>query len=211
MTVAGSRVAAVGLIASLFGSPVAGQADDSPLRSAAALGWSEGAASAPVRVVEFSDLSCPYCASFHEGTRAALRQEFVEEGQVHWITVSYVSGQYRHSEAAAIGAECAGRQGRYEDFSAGMLARQAAWVRGAASGVAEAVSSVADELALDSSAFTACLADPAVRTRLEAVLTMAREAGVRGTPTWFVDGFPVMGDLPTPYARSFIVDRLRAP
>lgn len=217
MTTARAAARTVGLLATLLvapllASPAAGQAaGDDPLRGAASLGWSEGVDTAPVRVVEFSDLSCPYCASFHEGTRASLREEFVAEGQVHWITVSYVSGQYRHSEAAAIGAECAGRQGRYEAFSAGMLARQASWVRGAASGVEAAVSAVAGQLELDAPAFDACLDDPTVRARLEAVLDMAREAGVRGTPTWFVDGFPVMGDLPTPYARSFIVERLRTP
>ena len=37
---------------------------------------------------------------------------------------------------------------------------------------------------------------------------LARELGVRGTPTWFVDGFPVMGDLPLGYARHFIETRL---
>lgn len=201
----------VGVAQAFLVAPLAGQVSEDPLQGAAELGWSVGEHAAPVLVVEFSDLSCPYCASFHDGTRAALRDEFVGEGQVRWITLSYVSGQYRNSEAAAIGAECAGRQGQYEAFSAGMLGRQAEWVRGSDSEASGVVEDTAGALALDLALFASCQADPGVHTRLEAIGVLARGAGVRGTPTWFVDGFPVMGDLPTPYARSFILDRLRSP
>jgi protein-disulfide isomerase len=47
-----------------------------------------------------------------------------------------------------------------------------------------------------------------VNERLSAIRELARTAGVRGTPTWMVNGFPVMGNLPLGYARQFIESQL---
>ncbi len=191
--------------------PGAGQSPaEAALVDAEAVGWGVGSEHAPVVVVEFSDLSCPYCATFHDGTRKALREEFVDGGRVRWVTLSYVSGQYRFSEAAALAAECAGLQGEYEAFSASMLAKRDDWVGGPSGAVEAVVRSVADALELDRTAWATCLESADVAQRLDTIRDMARQAGVRGTPTWFVDGFAVMGALPLGYARSFIVDRLEA-
>ena len=86
------------------------------LTEAASLGWAVGEPDAPITVVEFTDVSCPYCASFHAGTRAELMAEFVESGQVRWITLVYISGLYPNSDRLSVAAECAGRQGSFDDF-----------------------------------------------------------------------------------------------
>lgn len=205
----GQAVAVSGVLT--FGVPhdAASQSPaEEALVGAEAVGWSVGSSDAPVLVIEFSDLSCPYCATFHEGTRKALREEFVENGQVRWITLSYDSGQYRFSGMAARGAECAGRQDGYEAYSGSMLRRRDEWIGGPARTVESTIAAVADALDLDGDAFAACLGSTVIDERLETVRDMAARAGVRGTPTWFVDGFAVMGALPLGYARSFIVDRL---
>ena len=63
-------------------------------------------------------------------------------------------------------------------------------------------------LDLNDGEFRECREDPTVMARLAAVQELAGETAVRGTPTWFVDGFLVMGDLPLDYARQFIESRL---
>ena len=172
------------------------------------LGWSVGASEAPVTVVEFTDPSCPRCASFYAGTRAALREEFVPSDQVRWITLTYVSGAFKNSEVVSTAAECAGRQGRYEAFFETAYRERSVWITEDAPGMWREVERFSAELGLEKSEFRACRDDPSVTARLEAVRDLALRTGVRGTPTWFVDGFLVMGDLPLGYARDFIVDRL---
>ena len=172
------------------------------------LGWSEGVSDAVVTVVEFTDVSCPYCASFNHGTREALSQEFVASGQVRWITLTYISGLYPNSRAVSVAAECAGRQGEYHRFLAAAYEARASWVDEGTREVEASIDSLAGDLELDPSDFEACRTDPAVVGRLEAIEGLAEDVGVRGTPTWFVDGFLVMGDLPLGYARQFIERQL---
>ena len=77
-----------------------------------------------------------------------------------------------------------------------------------ASGVAAAVTRLAERSELDATTFESCRREGAPNARIERIRELAREVGVRGTPTWFVDGFLVMGDLPLGYARQFIATRL---
>lgn len=188
---------------------VVGQAANADrLAGAESLGWSVGTPEAPVTVVEFTDVSCPYCASFHAGTRAELTNEFVSPGRVRWITLTYISGLYPNSEELSVAAECAGKEGLYETFLKAAYEDRDAWVGANDDGVAAAIERLAGSTGLDPTAFATCRRDPATRERIERVGALAREVGVRGTPTWFVDGFLVMGDLPLGYARQFITTRL---
>lgn len=178
------------------------------LAEAEGLGWAVGAADAAVTVIEFTDVSCPYCASFHSGTRASLHEEFVASGKVRWITLSYVSGLYPNSAAVSVAAECAGAQGRFEDFMAAAYTERDSWLRAGHAQVATAVGRFARQTDLDIDSFEACRLDTSASARIERIVSLAREVGVRGTPMWFVDGFPVMGDLPLGYARQFITSQL---
>lgn len=182
--------------------------EEDVLARAPALGWTVGEEDAPVTVVEFSDISCPYCAEFHGGTRAALIDEYVGSGQVRWITLSYVSGLYRNSEPLLVAAECAGRQGRYEEFVGAAYDEREAWLRAGDGEVATVVNRLARAVGVEPTGFADCRADATVRERLDRIRALAPRVGVRGTPTWIVNGFPVMGALPLGYARQFIESQL---
>ena len=202
--------AIVGLAAAVALAPTAvrAQTEDDPLAGAVELGWVKGEADAPITVVEFTDVSCPYCATFHTGTRQALIDEFVEAGQVRWITLTYVSGLYPNSDAMTMGAECAGRQEAYEPFLTEAYAARDRWISATDPVAMAEARRFAETLELDLDAFERCRSDATVAERAMAVMELARENGVRGTPTWFVDGFLVMGDLPLGYARQFIASQL---
>lgn len=202
-----------GAVAAQATRPSPTDANAARLRAADTLGHVVGSPEAPVTVVEFSDPACPYCATFHDDVRSALVEEFVEAGQVRWITLTYVSGLYPDSRAAGLAMECAGAQGRYEAFLAHVYRERDRWLGAASAEAARAFTRFALEAGVDVEAWGACVTregTPAasVDARLRSVAALARETGVRGTPTWFVDGFPVMGALPLPYARSFLVKRL---
>lgn len=203
-----SSLAALTLLCAVATSASAQSAPAGSLSGADSLGWTRGDPNAPITVVEFTDMSCPYCADFHQGTRQALIDEFVEGGQVRWITLTYVSGIYPNSDALTLAAECAGSQGHYEDFLTVAYAERERWLTATDAAAMAEARRFAETLDLDVDAFESCRAAPLVAERALAVMNMARASGVRGTPTWFVDGFPVMGALPLGYARSFITSQL---
>ena len=172
------------------------------------LGWSVGDPEAPLTVVEFTDISCPYCSSFYNGTRASLHAEFVEGGKVRWVTLSYVSGLYPNSEALFLGLECAGHQDRYDDFLRIAYLDRETWIRANRAGVETIVENLADQVSLDRAAFSSCRADSSVRERLKNIVALSREVGGRGTAAWIVGGVQVRGDLTHGFARHFITSRL---
>jgi protein-disulfide isomerase len=172
------------------------------------LGVLHGNPAAPVQVVEFSDFSCPYCATFHQAARDSLFATFVAEGQVRWISLPYVSGLYPHSRPAAAAAWCAGLEGRFEALSDLLYRHRGRWVGGARGEALEAILALGREAGLDPEALRRCVDAPDTRDRIRRVRRLAREVGVRGTPTYFIDGFPAMGALPFAYVRRLVDRRL---
>jgi protein-disulfide isomerase len=75
-----------------------------------------GNPSAPVKVIEYADLECPYCKVF-ETTMHQVMQHYGTSGQVAWIYRPFPLGQI-HSKAPkeAEAAECAADQAGNKGF-----------------------------------------------------------------------------------------------
>ena len=172
------------------------------------LGTVLGNPDAPVQVVEFSDLSCPYCAEFHKETFPTLVEEYVETGKIQWVFVTYVSGLYPNSLAAGTTAECAGEQGQYQAMVSALYEARDGWVRAGMSTAGGVFTGLAEELGLDMEAFLACARDEAKAERVLSATPLSREHGVRGTPTFVIDGFPAMGALPIDFIRRMLDRRI---
>jgi protein-disulfide isomerase len=171
------------------------------------LGFNEGDVDgAFVRVIEFSDFGCAYCREFHVETYPSLRDEFVETGDVVWKYVPFVTGLFPHSERASLIAECAGEQGRFAAIRDVFFHRQPEWVR--AEEVEPHFDRYIDEAGLDRELLSACLERDRPRERLAASLASAQQLGVRGTPTFFVDGYPLSGAVPLEIFREILTEQL---
>lgn len=74
-----------------------------------------GDVNAPVVLVQWTDLRCPFCASFHRDTLPTIIDEYVETGKVRieYYDVAYFGDQ---SVDAAVAARAAGNQGRFEQY-----------------------------------------------------------------------------------------------
>lgn len=164
----------------------------------AVLGYDRGAPDAPVRVIEMSDYGCGYCRKFHEETWPVLREEFVESGEIQWKFLPFVSGMFKNSTAATRSAECVLEQGGelFEAMNHRIWGEQRAWK---GSGEPEAVlRGLAAEVGADLRRYDSCLDEDRRQARVDQATAVAREVGVRGTPTFFVLGYPpLQGALPT--------------
>ncbi|HVE77753.1 MAG TPA: thioredoxin domain-containing protein [Gemmatimonadaceae bacterium] len=150
----------------------------------AATGNVLGSPRAPVRVVEFSDFQCPYCRTLSV-TLDSLRERHPE--QVAIVFRHFPLPTHPYAEAAAIAAECAGAQGRFDAYQRLLFDRQEAigtlsWERLAAeTGVA------------DTAEFRACRAGSWARTRVAEDAAAARAARLTGTPTMLLGDQAVTG------------------
>lgn len=140
---------------------------------------------APVTIVEWTDLRCPYCASFANQTLPTLLTRYVETGQVRieFHDVAYFGDE---SVDAAVAARAAGEQGRYVAYLETLYA--AAPETGHPDMPREKLVGFAEQAGVpDISAFTAALDRDDLRQAVEDDTTAANSLGITGVP-FFVIG-----------------------
>jgi protein-disulfide isomerase len=173
------------------------------------LGHDSGAVDARVHVVELSDFACTYCRSFHLETYPILHDEFVATGEVRWKYVTFVSGMFPNSMEASIVAECVAEQGLFDAMRDRLFQEQPKW-RGL-DDPEPALLGYAAEVGADVAEIGECIADGRVEPRIDQARRFSLLSGVRGTPTFLIDGFPLMGALPIEFLRDILQRRLEAP
>lgn len=158
------------------------------------LGYSQGREDAPVTVHEFSDYGCAYCATFQVTTFQEIRRDYIETGQVRWIFVPFVVGMFRHGEEAARAGECAAEQDAFWPMKERLYGGQRDWRRGRAP--LQHFGSYAAALGLDTARFESCYEENRGGARTLLNNRTAQILGVRGTPTFIINGRLVEGTLP---------------
>jgi protein-disulfide isomerase len=158
-----------------------------------------GPAAAPVTIFEWSDYQCPYCKRAQE-VLARLQAEFPDTVKIAFKDFPLRS--HERALPAALAARCAGAQGRYWEYHDLLFVAQPDFSRDELLGYAR-------RLGLEAPPFAECLDSARFR---EAVLADQREglaAGVRATPTFFVNGQKIEGALPIEDFREAIQRALR--
>lgn len=133
-----------------------------------------------VIVAEFGDLQCPSCKSAHERIVKPLLES--RGSQIRFEFHHFpIRSLHRFALEAAEAAECSGDQGKFWDFvdidyteqdklSSAQIVR---W---------------AETLKLNMDLFGRCTASHIKRSAIMAEYAAGNDAGVQGTPTFFVDG-----------------------
>lgn len=159
-------------------------------------GHHAGPADALLTVVVFTDFECPFCARL-QPTLEALRAAYPADVRVvlRHMPLSFHSRAQLVAEAAVAAAA----QGALWAFHDRVFAEPEALTR-------KDLERHAQAIGLDMAAFRAALDD---RRYLEAVAADAaagKALGVRGTPTVFINGTPMVGVAPFPYMQQVFIE-----
>jgi protein-disulfide isomerase len=139
----------------------------------------QGAADAPVTIVEFIDYQCPYCQGFAKETFPKLKAHYIDTGKVRYVARDFPLSKHSRARPAAIAAACAREQGRFWEMHDALLT--------AAGQLTEAdFRRHAEALGLDLPEFDACRAEERHGAQLDAAFAAARAVGVSGTPGFLV-------------------------
>jgi protein-disulfide isomerase len=150
---------------------------------------------AVVQVVEFSDFGCVHCANFHIESFPQLYEEFVASGQVAWKYIPITIAGFPNADEAAVAGHCAMEQDRFAPVRDWLYEHRETWM--ASDDPNALFMDQADEAGLDAAAFESCLIESeGPRAQVAEASQIAMELGVRGTPTFVVQGFPVQGAPP---------------
>lgn len=146
-----------------------------------------GSADAPVMVIEFTDLQCPYCARFARDTWPLLRERYVDTGKIRFATRDLPLPIHEFALPAAVAARCAGQQGKFWEYREALFRDQSLLGRGR-------YGELAGGFGLDLARFESCRADPAVLAAVRADAALAASSGITATPS-FVIGRVVNGEF----------------
>ena len=152
-------------------------ADDDP---------SAGPVNAPITIVEFSDYQCPYCKLSVPTIKEILRKY---PDKVKVVYRDYPGPNHPHAPLAAEAAQCAGDQGRFWDYHDSLFDRQT-------SGSGWNFSELAIEIGLNEDTFITCLNSRRYREEVAKDLRDGLRLGVTSTPTFFINGRPLVGAKP---------------
>lgn len=176
-------------LATAKNGPVRGAIDRASLESATAP--SRGVAGAPLTIVEFVDFKCPNCRA----SQPILQRLIQQYGQKVHLIIRDFPVETLHPGATELAqvAWCAGKQGRYWQVHDWLYAHQ--------DGVVLPLSSAdIDGLALDTgmdrTKLDACRTSAEASQKVKADYFAAIGFGVRGTPTFFLNGTKVEGVIP---------------
>lgn len=153
-------------------------ADDDPFK---------GPEDAPIVIIEFSDYQCPYCAQFYSNTLNPLLARYPD--QIKFVFRDFpLDSIHPQATQAAVAANCAGQQGLYWEMHDLIFTNQQLLPGG--------MTPFAEELGLDMATFETCMNDQDQVAEVQGDLVTAAEIGVRGTPTFFINGRPLVGAQP---------------
>ena len=156
----------------------------------------KGDPDAPVTIVEYTDYQCPYCNRYAVETLPQIIINMIDTGRVHYMVKDFpLDSIHPEARAAAVAARCAGDQDAYWEMHDELFAQQAAW-GGLGSGANDVFASMASDLGLDVDEFSACLTSGFYDEVIHANQDEGLSLGVRGTPAFFIDGFPISGAQP---------------
>jgi len=134
---------------------------------------------APVTVVEYGDFECPTCKQAAPAVKVLL-ERFA--GKVRLVFRHFpLEEAHPHALRAAEAAECAGGQGKFWQMHDLLFENQQHLK-------INNLQAYAEQLELDMPRYTAEMDDEIYLQRVREHLASGHESGVRGTPTFYVNG-----------------------
>ncbi len=146
-----------------------------------------GRATAPVRLLWFGDLECPYCREFALGALPSLIQRWVRSGglEIEYLSLKTATRESQVFQRQEVAALAAGVQNRMWNFLETFLHEQGE------EGSGYVTDSFLDAIArqipgMNEALWSEDRHDPALAARVASGLRFASRAGFRGTPAFLI-------------------------
>ena len=151
-----------------------------------------GSASAPVTIIEYASMTCVHCAAFHEETWPALKARYVDAGKVRFILREFPLDPL--ATAGFMLARCAGPDKRNAIVDL-LYTQQKSWAF--VDKPIEALAATVKQAGISQTDFETCLKNQQLYDQVNQTREGASKAfKVNSTPTFFVNGREMNGELP---------------
>lgn len=154
------------------------QPSPSKVRISVASSWHAiGRDDAPVTILEFTDLQCPFCRQFHAETFPLIKKNYIDTGKVRFVSRDMpLTEVHPYALKAAEAVRCAGDQGKFWELRNAILETPDL--------SEETILSSVKGLALDVISFHSCLDSEKYKGAVQRDVTEAASLQIGGTPTF---------------------------
>lgn len=134
---------------------------------------------APIALIEYSDLECPFCKTFHPTAKKILEEY---KGKVKWVYRHYPLSFHANAQKEAEASECVNELGGNEAFWKYI---DAIYERTTANGTGFALDKLgplAAEVGVNQAQFQTCLDSGKMAQKVKDQMALGSSEGVTGTP-----------------------------
>jgi len=144
-------------------------------------GYVLGKADAPLTMVEFTDLQCPFCRQFHTQAFEQIKKDYIDTGKLRYISRDFpLDSIHPYALAAARAARCAADQGKFWDMRHAILVNNATLSN-------DVFATFASDLKMNVNTFKTCQADATkYQTDIQKDLSEGSAVGIQGTPSFVI-------------------------
>ena len=152
----------------------------------------QGALDAPVTLIEYASATCTHCAAFHDNVFPALKTKYIDPGKVKFILREFPLDPL--ATGAFMLARCAGPEKRNSIVDQ-LFTQQKTWAF--VDKPIEALLELVKQSGMSQVDFETCLKNQELMDQVTQTRDRAAEKfNVDSTPTFFVNGRKMTGELP---------------
>ncbi len=156
-----------------------------------------GAANPKVTIIEFADFACPYCKNSFSSIRAL---SLSYKDNVRFVFKDYPL--HDESPLLAMAGRCAGEQGLFWPMHDKLFMNQGVTT-------ANEINALANRIGADLNRFSSCLKNNKYLSAIQKDYTEGQNLSLRGTPTWFINGYKVEGEIPSDMLEALIKELVK--
>lgn len=157
----------------------------------------KGPKNAPVTIIEFSDYECPFCQRAEPAVAKVME---TYRDKVRLVFRDFPLPMHKNAAPAAEAAACANAQGKFWEYHGKLFTSSSLG--------ADRLKAIAGEIGLDAAKFDECVSKRQFKADVEKDLADGAEAGVNGTPAFFINGRLLSGAQPYEKIKEVIDEEL---
>ncbi len=145
---------------------------------------------ATVTVIEYASVTCPHCASFHQGIFPTIKENYIDTGKIKFIFREFPTAPVELSVAGSMLARCAADKGGEDAYFLvldSLFKTQRAWA--ASSSPRDHLLKIATQAGMDEAAFDVCVRREELLDFINETVTHGRDKyDVKSTPSFILNG-----------------------
>jgi len=168
-------------------------------RSMLQSGRTIGNPSAPISIVVFSEMQCPFCRAFHA---TVTRLQELHSGKIAYTFIHFPIAAHAQAFSASHAAECAHEQGEFARLV------DVAFLNQSQLGIRRWSLLAQDAGVKDTALFNRCMEIESVPALISSGKALGEKLRVGGTPTVFINGWRINGAPPDSQMTRVVEDLL---